>query len=223
MGSYSLTDKMTDISLKFLTSKNGDFSKPLTDKKLNDRGSYNISLEREGYFTKTATYNTEFNHEGRYNLHEKLDLSMDEAVEDLSKMIEINPINFDLDKYNIRPDAAIELDKIVEVMTKYPNLVIELGAHTDCRGSKLYNEKLSDRRAKASAKYIKEKISNPDRIYGKGYGEYRLLNDCACEGRVKSDCSEEQHAENRRTEFKVISSDSKDEIKSTSTDSFDKE
>ena len=148
---------------------------------------------------------------------------MDASVTDLSQLVQINPINFDLNKYNIRPDAAIELDKIVVIMNKYPNMEVELGSHTDCRASKAYNEKLSDRRAKASAAYIKERITNPERIYGKGYGESRLINGCECEGTVKSDCSEEEHEKNRRTEFKVISTgDDKVKVNNSSTDSFDR-
>jgi outer membrane protein OmpA-like peptidoglycan-associated protein len=64
--------------------------------------------------------------------------------------------------------------------------------------------KLSDNRAKASAAYIKAKIKNPERIYGKGYGESKLKNGCACEGAVKSKCSEEEHQANRRTEFIIM-------------------
>ncbi len=218
-----LTDNMTGTSETYITPTTGDLRKALQGKKLGDRGSYNLTLQKEGYFTKTVTYNTEFDHEGQYDVHANLDLGMDPEVKDLSEMVQINPINFDLNKYNIRPDAAKELDKIVEVMNKYPKMVVELGSHTDCRGSKAYNERLSDRRAKASAAYIKARITNPERIYGKGYGESRLLNDCACEGRVKSDCSEEEHAKNRRTEFKVISTgNDKVKVVNTSSDSFDK-
>ncbi len=218
----TLVDNMTGVVEEYTTSTTGDMRKALMDKKLNDRGSYNLTLERTGYFTKTVTYNTEFDHEGQYDVHSNLNLSLDPEVKDLSEMIEINPINFDLNKYNIRKDAAIELDKIVEVMNQYPDLVIELGAHTDCRASKAYNRKLSDRRAKASAKYIKARITNPERIYGKGYGESQLINDCECEGSVKSDCSEEEHAKNRRTEFKVISTGNDNlKVKNNSTNSFE--
>ncbi len=218
----TLLDNMTGVSEEYTTEASGDLRKALMDKKLNDRGSYNLTLEKDGYFSKTVTYNTEFDREGQYDVHAKLNLAMDPEVTDLSEMIEINPINFDLNKYNIRPDAAIELDKIVEVMNQYPGLVIELGAHTDCRGSIAYNRKLSDRRAKASAKYIKDRITNPERIYGKGYGESKLLNGCECEGRVKSDCSEEEHSKNRRTEFKVISTgNDKLKVNNNSTDSFE--
>jgi len=106
-------------------------------------------------------------------------------------------------------------------MNKYPNMIVELGSHTDCRASKSYNEKLSDNRAKASAKYIKGKVPNPDNIYGKGYGELKLLNECSCEGNEVVPCSEEKHAENRRTEFKVISVGVEDvEVVNPNSDSF---
>ena len=200
-----ITDNMTGKTETFITEMNGEFMKPLIDKKLNDRGSYNFAISCEGYFPKTVTYNTVFDKEGQYDVNAIIDMTLDPMVSDLRDLISINPINFDLGKWNIRTDAKIELDKIVEVMNKYPKMVVELGSHTDCRASKGFNMKLSDKRAKSSAKYIKSKITNPDRIYGKGYGESILLNGCECEGSVKSDCSEEEHEKNRRTEFKVIS------------------
>ncbi len=218
----TIVDNMTGKEEKFTTTAAGDYRRALADKKLQDRGSYNFMLSKEGYFTKTITYNALFDREGQYDVHSMLDLGMDIEVKDLSEMVKINPINFDLNKYNIRPDAAVELDKIVEVMNKYPKMTVELGAHTDCRGSKKYNARLSDKRAKSSANYIKKSITNPERIYGKGYGESRLLNHCACEGRVKSDCDEETHAINRRTEFKVISTgDDRLKVGNSSSDSFD--
>lgn len=217
--SMTITDNLTGKSVEHLTDIKGDYLRPLTDKKINDKGSYTFILEKAGYFSKAVTYNELFDHEGQYDVHASLDQSMDPEVADFSQMIQINPINFDFNKYNIRPDAAIELDKIVAIMNKYPGMVIELGAHTDCRGSAAYNEKLSDRRAKATADYIAARITNPERIYGKGYGENRLLEDC--NGDCKS-CSDEQHDANRRTEFKVISTGN-DAIKvnNSSTDSFD--
>lgn len=215
-------DNMTGDKKQFVTSESGIYLRPLVDKKLDDRGSYNFILSKEGYMPKTLTYNTLFSKEGQYNVHANLDLSMDPMVQDLRDLIEINPINFDLGKWNIRKDAKVELDKIVEVMNKYPLMEVELGSHTDCRASKAFNRKLSDKRAKSSAAYIKPKITNPDRIYGKGYGESLLLNGCECEGSVKSDCSEEEHEKNRRTEFKVISvGDPNIGVQNSSTDSFD--
>lgn len=217
----NIVDNFTGKAINILTPESGDFRRALNDKKLNDRGSYSFVLQKEGYFSKTVTYNTLFDKPGQYDVHAVLDLGLDPEVKDLRELVQINPINFDLNKYNIRPDAAKELDKIVEIMNKYPNMTVELGSHTDCRATAAYNMKLSDNRAKASAEYIKKRITNPERIYGKGYGESRLLNDCACEGNVKSDCSEEEHEKNRRTEFKVISTgEDKLKVINTSTDSF---
>ncbi|MDI1353295.1 MAG: OmpA family protein [bacterium] len=123
---------------------------------------------------------------------------------DLGKILELKSIYFDLNKYDIRPDAEIELDKIVQIMNVYPNMIIELGSHTDCRNSIAYNQKLSDRRAKASAKYVQRGITSEGRVFGKGYGEKKLVNGCSCEKKVVSKCTEEEHALNRRTEFIIL-------------------
>jgi outer membrane protein OmpA-like peptidoglycan-associated protein len=217
-----IKDNETGVVEEFITQNSGDYRKILQDKKVNDKGSFNFTLIKEGYFSKTQTYEETFDKPGQYDVHIKLDFTMDPLVTDLSQMVQINEIYFEFNKYKIRTEAAVELNKIVEIMNKYPEMVIELGSHTDCRGTKTYNMKLSDKRAKASAEYIKERISNPDRIYGKGYGESKLLNDCACEGNKLSTCSEEEHDVNRRTEFKVISTGSDEiRVKTTGHNSFD--
>lgn len=79
----------------------------------------------------------------------------------------------------------------------------EIKSHTDCRGTAAKNLDLSDKRAKASAEYIRAKIVNPERIYGKGYGETLILNGCKCEGSNQKKYTEAQHGVNRRTEFVV--------------------
>lgn len=192
--------------MDFNTPITGDARKGLTDKKLNDQLSYSINIQKEGYLSKTVTFNYQITKPGIINVQEALDLSMNklEIGIDLASLIEIKPIYFDYAKYAIRKDAAVELDKIVKVMNEYPTMQIELGSHTDCRGKISSNATLSDNRAKASATYIKARISNPSRIYGKGYGESKLKNGCECEGTVKSTCSETEHQENRRTEFVII-------------------
>lgn len=223
--SMIITDNFTGEEFgNMTTNEAGDFLKGITGKSIDDRLSYNIQLVKDGYFPKTVTFNHKITEPGVIDVHNILDggLFLDEEVTDLAQLVKINPINFDLNKYNIRPDAQVELDKIVEIMNKYPGMEVELGSHTDCRASKAYNRKLSDRRAKASAAYIKTKITNPERIYGKGYGEEFLLNGCECEGAVKSDCSEEEHEKNRRTEFKVLKTGAEDlKVINTSTDSFE--
>lgn len=114
--------------------------------------------------------------------------------------IDINPIYFDFDKWNIRPDAAEELDKIVQVMKKYPDMVVECGSHTDSRGRDAHNQRLSQRRAESSVQYIVSQGIEPERIYGTGYGETQLVNRCT----NGVPCSDEEHQLNRRTEFVVV-------------------
>lgn len=198
-----VTDNMTGQTDSILTSLTGDYFRPLPDKKINERGSYNFSISKKGYLNKTVTFNVAFDKEGRYNVHELLDVQIEkvEVGQDLSKIVELKPIYFDLGKWSIRPDAAIELDKIVKVMNDNPNMIVELGSHTDSRGSAKSNQSLSQKRAKSSADYIKSRITNPERITGVGYGESKLVNECS-DG---VNCSEEKHQENRRTEFIIIS------------------
>lgn len=187
-----------------ITPISGDFAKPMDELNVGDEITYEIRVAKPGYLTKITTFKYKIEKEGVINIHEKIDLSIGiiEVGGDLAKLIDVKPIYFDLGKFYIRPDAQIELDKIVKVMNEYPSMVVELGSHTDCRSSKAFNMKLSDKRAKASAAYIKARISKPERIYGKGYGEAKLINDCGCEGKVVTrNCSEEEHQQNRRTEF----------------------
>jgi outer membrane protein OmpA-like peptidoglycan-associated protein len=115
--------------------------------------------------------------------------------------IDIGPfiIYYDFDKHNIRPDAKIELDRVVKAMNDNPTIKIELGSHTDSRGSADYNVALAQKRAESAAKYIQKRITNPSRLTFKGYGESKLKNKCS-DG---VECSVEEHQSNRRTEFLI--------------------
>ena len=188
------------------TEKNGEYRKPLKDKKIGDKLLYFVSIEKEDYVTKTLNFSYEIKKEGEIQLNELLALTIGkvEVGVDIAKIIDIKPIYFDLGKSKIRPDAANELNKVVTIMKEYPAMIIELGAHTDCRGSAAANLKLSGARAEAAAAYIVKQGIDKSRISGKGYGESKLLNSCACEGKVKPSCSEDEHAKNRRTEFIIV-------------------
>jgi outer membrane protein OmpA-like peptidoglycan-associated protein len=113
--------------------------------------------------------------------------------------IELEPIYFDFDKSNVTAQAAFELDKLVQIMTKYPDLVINATSHTDSRGPESYNARLSDRRAKTTVQYVISKGIDEARISGMGKGESEPKVDCS------SGCTKEQHAENRRSEFIIVS------------------
>jgi len=111
----------------------------------------------------------------------------------------VNNIYFDLNKFYIRADAAIELDKVVATMQRCPNIKVDAASHTDSRASHKYNQSLSQRRAQATVDYIIRKGIPYSRIKAVGYGETRLINRCS-DG-VK--CSESEHQENRRTQFEI--------------------
>ena len=186
-----------EIEFQFITNSTGFYK--MFSLKSNTR--YTITFSKQGYFSKEIFFTT-----NDYNCKRTADTEFDyiknielEAIV-IGKAIKIENIYFDLAKWNIRTDAAIELDKIVKMMNDNPEIIIELSSHTDSRASAKYNEQLSDKRAKSSAEYIVSKGINPLRISGKGYGEYMLINKCA-DG---IPCSEKDHQQNRRTEFKVI-------------------
>lgn len=113
---------------------------------------------------------------------------------------DVSDIHFDFDESKILPQAEVVLDRVVKIMKDHPRLEIEIGSHSDARGSDKYNLELSERRAAATLEYIVSQGIDRSRITSKGYGETMPLNDC-----TKPDmCTEEEYAKNRRSEFKVM-------------------
>lgn len=163
--------------------------------------TYKIEVTRKGYFSKEQGLST-LGNTCITTKDREFDYVKDFALEPIiiGKAIKIENIYFDLNKYNIRADAAIELNKIVKLLNDNPDIIIELSSHTDARGSDASNMTLSDNRAKSSAAYIVANGIDQKRITGKGYGESKLVNRCG--NNVK--CSEKEHQQNRRTEFQVI-------------------
>ena len=119
---------------------------------------------------------------------------------DLAKTFGIKIIYFDLDKSNIRKDAAVDLAKIVEVMKQNPNLKVDIRSHTDSRQTHAYNERLSERRAQSTKSWMIKKGIDANRLTAKGYGETQLVNNCA--DNIK--CTEAEHQANRRSEFIIV-------------------
>jgi len=120
---------------------------------------------------------------------------------DLNTKIAVDNIYYDLAKWDIRPEAAEELDKVVTLMNDNPDIIVELGSHTDSRGGDSYNLDLSQKRANSAVAYITQVGGiTTDRIQSKGYGETQLVN--SCKNGVK--CSERRHQKNRRTELKIV-------------------
>ena len=131
---------------------------------------------------------------------------MDLALYPIEKIIEadkivLNPIYFDFDKSNITAQAAFELDKLVQIMTKYPNLIVAVKSHSDSRGLASYNLKLSNNRAKATLQYVISKGIEASRLSAIGKGENEQIYDC------RQKCTEDEHQMNRRSEFMIVSGD----------------
>ncbi|MFT4032064.1 MAG: OmpA family protein [Siphonobacter sp.] len=166
---------------------------------------YNIVVERPEYIKKQELFITEGKQipEKRLTkmvtdttLYATVDMLRKEVGAELTKTFGIEPIYYDFDKYNIRVDASTELDKVVRIMQDNPDIKIELGSHTDSRGTNAYNERLSQRRAESAVNYIISRGISPERITAKGYGESELI--------IPNAQTEEEHQLNRRTEFKIV-------------------
>ncbi len=186
-----------NIKLKEVeTSEDGSF----IFEDLDSETRYNLRTNKETYFTNEQMVTTAENDTVNVDLTMRR-LNDMIAIEDGIRKLKTEMIHFDFDKSYIRNDAAVELNKLVEVMTEYPDMVIKIESHTDSRGSKVYNEYLSDKRAKSTRAYIISQGIAPERIESAiGYGENRLLNEC--NGTVR--CTEEQHYLNRRSEFIIV-------------------
>ncbi|WP_207504216.1 OmpA family protein [Telluribacter humicola] len=188
-----------DVELgRLVTGDRGKFG----DYKLEEGKEYVLLVERKGYISRR----TPFSMDGRsippiflnkvvtdttYRVTVRLD-----SLE-LNKTFVLDNIYYDLNKYNIRPDAAQELDKLVEILRDNPSMKIELSSHTDARATDAYNMTLSQQRAESAVNYIVSKGIDADRLTARGYGERQLI--------VQNARTEEEHQRNRRTEFTILS------------------
>ncbi|MDX8341180.1 OmpA family protein [Draconibacterium sp. IB214405] len=156
--------------------------------------SYNVATTMDGYMNDSKTISTVGKPFGVIK-----DTLWIEKVKVGQKFVMEN-IYYDFDKWDILPESEVELDKLVKVMNDNPDWKVELGSHTDCRGSDEYNKVLSQKRSDSAVGYIVSKGISADRITAMGYGETQLVNECD-DGVA---CSEADHRKNRRTEFKIL-------------------
>jgi len=160
--------------------------------------TYNVRAEKTEYTTKEVSITIE-KVSGKTNLPIALDKSACKVAvgDDLGKCFGIKMIYFDLDKSNVRNQAALDLEKILDVLKTNPTMKLDIRSHTDSRASSAYNKALSDRRAKATITWLIVNGVAKNRLTGKGYGETQLVNGCS-DG---VSCTEEEHQKNRRSEF----------------------
>ncbi|HEY0111120.1 MAG TPA: OmpA family protein [Fibrella sp.] len=155
--------------------------------------AYTIQVEMQGY--ESNTFPVGKTRGGRVDI--AADLKPIETIV-TPESVTLNEVYFEFDRSNITREGAFELDKLVQVLNKYPDMVIMVKAHTDNRGSDAYNMNLSERRARSTVQYILSKGIAKARISGKGYGESEPKAACG------ETCTEEQHAQNRRSEFLIV-------------------
>ena len=168
---------------------------------LSPESEYNIIASKNGYFSKSFPYTTKGKTpEPATLIQEVTNITLDTTIIldqlILEKAIVLENIYYDLAKSDIRPDAALELDKLVKILKDNPAIRIELSSHTDSRSGDDFNLALSQVRAQSAVDYLVSQGIAADRLVAKGYGETQL--------RIQNAQTEEEHQGNRRTEFKVI-------------------
>ena len=214
--SGTITDKQTQAPLAYarviLTDKEGNKLKEMETRK---DGKYGFSIDCGGFY-KVLVLRQPYN-EAQADIDSKTfdnphiikDFALENPVEAIVAEKEkekdlcsykLPVIYYDLDKFYIRFDDKIKLDKVVELMNKYPDVKVEVSSHTDARASKPYNVRLSHNRTNSAIHYLTTHGISKDRLIGKWYGETRPVNGCV-DG-VK--CTEAEHQLNRRTEFKIV-------------------
>ncbi|RYE18038.1 MAG: flagellar motor protein MotB, partial [Sphingobacteriales bacterium] len=177
--------------LKVITDAGGNYRFSIKE-----NSDYTLRGEKGGYLSDNQTVTTKGLTIAQVI---KKDLHLEKI--ELNKAIRLENIYYDFDQWYIRPDAAVELDKLIKILKDNPEIYIELSSHTDSKGDDDYNHQLSQRRANAAVNYIIENSDvDEERIIARGYGETRLLNRC----KNGVNCSPAEHQLNRRTEFRII-------------------
>ncbi len=161
---------------------------------------YYVKVNKDNYIENTTPVTSKGIERSATSITANFVLNQDKK--EVIPITELYPIYFDFNKFDIRRDGTVELDRIVNLMMNtYPNMVIKIESHTDSRGTHEYNDVLSKERANATYKYLIKYGVDASRITEyDGFGERKLTNDC--DGSIN--CTEDQHQLNRRTQFIVV-------------------
>jgi len=186
--------------------------KPFAQLKTDAKGTFIQELPFNNNFTLTAAYENYFSSQeiniSTFQLNKDTTLELNLYLEPLpapEQEITLQGIYYDLDKYDLRAESKTVLDSLVKILMLNPAITIEIASHTDSRSDAKYNLTLSQKRAQSCVDYLLSKGIDKKRLTAVGYGEERLVNDCA-DG---VECTEAQHQQNRRTTFRVLTTDYK--------------
>jgi outer membrane protein OmpA-like peptidoglycan-associated protein len=210
---YKVTFEKGEFDLELLVQDKNSKA-PMPNATVNFSDGKKLTTNSKGIITRDLDYdmNYQATSEIEKYMNESVSFStVDQPYGTIKRVINVEKVKvgqkftienifYDFDKWDILPESEVELDKLVKIMNDNPDWKVELGSHTDCRGSDSYNELLSQKRSDSAVGYIVSKGISKDRIIAKGYGESQLVNECD-DG---VDCSEADHRKNRRTEFKIL-------------------
>ncbi|UJH68046.1 OmpA family protein [Allomuricauda sp. SCSIO 65647] len=197
---------LVGATVKIIDEENNEVSSTITD----SEGDYVLELDcskgnfvralMEGYVPSEEYLPKSYGKPRIVDFYLERDVVTGGYGDDLAKLLQLSTIYFDLNKYNIRPDAEVEIQKVIVAMEKYPSLKIKVNSHTDSRGNDDYNMWLSQKRAESTVNYMISKGISAERLKGEGFGESRLVNECG----NGVPCSREKHQLNRRSEFIIL-------------------
>lgn len=197
---------LAGATVMVIDEENKEISSTITDSKGNyilqldcSKGNF-VRASRDGYVPAEEYLNKSDGKPRIIDFYLERDVVTGGFGDDLAKLLQLSTIYFDLNKYNIRPDAEIEIQKVIVAMEKYPSLKIKVNSHTDSRGVDAYNLWLSQKRAESTVNYMISKGISSNRLQGEGFGESRLVNECS----NGVPCSSEEHQLNRRSEFIIF-------------------
>ena len=197
----SLLDGNGELMQDYVTGNDGKFIF-----RVYENENYELVGETDGYLVKRQPYTMQGKSAYPNSLTQLVtNITYDTTIVlekiELNKIFVLENIYYELDKADIRPDAAKELDKLVQILVDNPEIKIELSSHTDSIATVEYNMDLSQRRAESAVQYITQRGIAPDRLVAKGYGELRPI---ARNTNPDGTDNPEGRQRNRRTEFKIL-------------------
>ena len=183
-----------DQSRTVTTDENGQLSLVLVDDQ-----RYQFRAERPEYLAAEGTFSSRNLPRDPDAPQQRYELELEIEKIFRNQEIVLNNIYYDFNESFIREDAQPTLNSLAALLQRNPDIRIELGSHTDCRGRAGYNQTLSQARAQAAVDYLQQQGIAADRLTARGYGKDQPIADCICER-----CTEEQHQQNRRTTFRIL-------------------
>ncbi|MDI1316368.1 OmpA family protein [Flavobacterium sp.] len=194
-----LYDEAGNLLEEVLVGKDGTFTFNTEPNK-----KYKIMAFKDFYIPAEATFDTSEKGKVYIDLQMKVESYYDaediiNKKEDGTVLIDLENIYFDLDKWDIKPQAAEVLTVLLDILKKYPYMEIQIGSHTDTRASEMYNLRLSNKRAASALEYLVQNGIDRKRLRSIGYGESKPLIICP-----NNDCTEQEHATNRRCTFMIL-------------------